>query len=203
MGNKEQPDEGLLGIAQQSITLICEAAVCSYVECELPVQVEADRVRLGQLQITSRALAGHLLECDRALVFAMTLGEEVDKLLQRYSLISSAVMLGLHAAASASLQGSCDRLEREVALRYNGCIRQQISPGCGDFAIETQEGILRLLGARNKIGLSQTSAHMLVPVKSVTAAIGIGKQAIWESQNRCISCQMKDCIYRRENNVGS
>ena len=49
-------------------------------------------------------------------------------------------------------------------------------PGYGDLSLNYQKDIIEFLQAKKNIGVSLTESLMMVPVKSVTAIIGIGKE---------------------------
>ncbi len=76
-------------------------------------------------------------------------------------------------------------------------LRPRFSPGYGDFSIEHQGEILRMLDSAKKIGLSMTGGNMLAPTKSVTAVIGLGREAATCPPGGCEGCGKADCIYRR------
>jgi hypothetical protein len=81
--------------------------------------------------------------------------------------VDSAEGLCLQACAAAKIEEYCDSVEKELPAH-----RPRFSPGYGDFDITHQTDILRILDAQ-KIGLTETKTHMLTPLKSVTAVIGI------------------------------
>ena len=112
-----------------------------------------------------------LYGCNRAVLFAATLGVQVDRLLMRTINISMSDAVILQAVAAAMIEQVCDDLQAE----YNS--RPRVSPGYGDFELSAQRDILRILDAPRKIGLSVTEALMLVPTKSVTAIFGIKEDA--------------------------
>ena len=71
------------------------------------------------------------------------------------------------AVAAALIEEVCDALQGE----YSSFPR--VSPGYGDFPLDAQKDILKMLETGTKIGLSMTEALMLVPTKSVTAIFAI------------------------------
>lgn len=105
--------------------------------------------------------------CTKAVIFAATLGAGVDRLIMQKecSNISEAVVA--QAVAAALIEEVCDELQSE----YDSYPR--VSPGYGDFPLDAQKDILKMLETSTKIGLSMTEAMMLVPTKSVTAIFAV------------------------------
>lgn len=118
---------------------------------------------LWNCKTVSKALGN----CNCAVVFAATIGASVDRLLSRYESINMGDAVILQALAAAMIEEVCDELQ----AKYKSCPR--VSPGYGDFGIEAQKEILKMLDAPKKIGLTATESLMLVPTKSVTAIFGI------------------------------
>ena len=73
----------------------------------------------------------------------------------------------------------------------------RFSPGYGDLPLEVSDKLLDALNAKKEIGINMTKSFMLVPVKSVTAIIGISDRK--ESRGRnCSLCSISEvCKYRK------
>jgi len=72
------------------------------------------------------------------------------------------------------------------------------SPGYGDWDIGQQKDIFKVIPT-NKIGVSLTESCMILPRKSLSWIIGIGKGVIISSKERdaCKICKLKNCQYRK------
>jgi hypothetical protein len=72
------------------------------------------------------------------------------------------------------------------------------SPGYGDWDISQQKDIFKIIPT-NKIGVSLTESYMMVPQKSLSWIIGIGKGVIISSEERdaCKICKLNNCQYRK------
>ena len=89
---------------------------------------------------------------------------------------------------------------------YNGVIfgkegyylRPRFSPGYGDFSIEHQYYITRMIDSAKTIGLTITDSLMMTPTKSVTAVIGLSTSEENCHRQGCEACSKKDCIYRSD-----
>lgn len=161
---------------------------------------ENGRIELGNLDIESRNLNKNLAGCEKAVLLGATLGPKVDMLLRKYSIGDMARVVTLQACAAAMLEEYLDdwQLDLEQEMQKEGYyLRPRFSPGYGDFSIEHQDMILRMLDTAKKIGLTLTGGNMLSPSKSVTAVIGLSKEKIPCHIKGCEECQKTDCAYRR------
>lgn len=148
----------------------------------------------------SNNLCKNLSGCEEVLFFAVTLGAEVDRRLKRYQIMEVSRAAVLQACAAAYLEEACDHYQEQLEEKYRKegkYLRPRFSPGYGDFAIQYQEEVLKMLDAAKKIGLTRTESYMLTPSKSVTALIGVGREQTRCPKSGCEVCEKKDCAYRR------
>ncbi len=135
------------------------------------ITVDENTVDFGFMRVNSQKLAKNLQECDQAYVFCATLGIAVDRFFERQSKISQAKAMVLSATASSLIESFCDYLNSELVK--DKASRPRFSCGYGDFCLEHQADILRVLEADKRLGVCLTDSYMMVPVKTVTAIIGI------------------------------
>lgn len=165
------------------------------------LSLESDgMLRIGKLEIYSKNLSRNMKGCREAVVLGATLGVGVDMLMKRYSLTDMARVVVLQACAAAMLEEYLDecqeKIEQELSMEGK-YLRPRFSPGYGDFTIEHQGMILKMLDCAKTIGLTMTDSYMLTPVKSVTAVIGISGDQEPCHRKGCEACEKIDCIYRR------
>ncbi len=145
--------------------------------CELPVSLSGDRVTLGTLEVRSASLAKNLGQCESVILFAATVGIEIDRLISRYSRISISRALMLQAIGSERIERLCDELEKRISAEYpDKDLRPRFSPGYGDLDITLQKDIFSLLDCPKRIGLSLSDSMLMSPSKSVSAVIGLYKK---------------------------
>ena len=157
-------------------------------------------LEIGKLLIESRNLYRNLNGCDQVILLGATLGIGVDMLMKRSSITDMAQAVVLQAAAAAMLEEYLDDWQEKEALeleKEGRYLRPRFSPGYGDFSIQHQETILRMLDTAKRIGLTMTESCMLTPTKSVTALIGISDTKIPCHRKGCESCDKTDCRFRR------
>ena len=157
-------------------------------------------MKLGGVLIRSKNLARTLKGCTSVYLMATTLGLAVDRLIARASAVRMSDAVLYQAAAAAMIEAYCDEVNdtlRHEAERVGLSCRPRFSPGYGDFRIEHQRDISRLLDTPKRIGLTVTESCLLVPVKSVTAVIGLSNTPQPCHRKGCEECGKKDCAFRR------
>jgi len=140
--------------------------------------------------IDSRDLAKCLRGCDEVIVFAATIGLELDRYIAKYQHISATRALLAQAFGAERIEALCDAFCKE----FSGTPR--FSPGYGDLPLETQKDIFVLLDCEKNIGVSLTDGLLMMPSKSVTAIFGVGAKVI-SDVHKCENCNLSNCNYRR------
>ena len=129
-------------------------------------------IDLGFAFTESRDLKKALAGCDRVVLFAATIGLELDRLIYRYGRTSPSLALCLQALGAERIEALCD--EFCAFLTRNGhSLRPRFSAGYGDLPLELQKDIFRALDCSKQIGLTLNDSLLMSPTKSVTAIVGI------------------------------
>jgi len=152
-------------------------------------------VNLDSIKFKSLDLAKALSGCDKAIVFAATVGLDIDRLIKKYSNLSPSKALMLSAIGTERVESLCDAFCSEFCKNTN--IMPRFSPGYGDLPISYQKDIIKILEAPKLIGLCLSDSLIMSPSKSVTAIVGIGKRAERGFQKNCQNCEDTDCLFRR------
>ena len=174
---------------------ISEISACaSYKACFAKVPVTSGGIDTGCLKACGKSLQKNLDGCDSAYVLAATTGFDVQRLIERNSLVSPIKGIVTDCVGSAAIEAFCDKINS--ALDGSDFLRPRFSPGYGDLPIECQKGITEFLNTNKNIGLSLTDSLMMTPIKSVTAIIGIGKEKNKCTGPGCMICKKSDCPYR-------
>ena len=161
---------------------------------------DENELKIGNVEIYSRNLRTNLKDCKQVVLFAATLGAEVDRLIRKMQVVDMAKAVVMQACAATLLEEYCDELQQKIAehMQEQGkYIRPRFSPGYGDFSIQHQKDVLAMLETSKRIGVTMTDSYMLTPTKSVTAVIGIGDAEMNCNLNSCEECDKTDCTYRR------
>ena len=192
------PDEQTLALARHCAAegeKVLRPALCWL---EVPLTVREDEVDLAFARFRSQKLADALRGCDRAVVFAATVGLELDRLIARYGRISPARGLMMQALGAERIEALCDAFcawlaEESAPLT----LRQRFSPGYGDLPLTAQRAMFDALQCHRRIGLYLNESLLMSPTKSVTAIVGVGGGEVC-GEKSCHMCGKKDCDFRKE-----
>lgn len=167
---------------------------------EYPCQMAGDTVHLGHFSIVSKNLASNLKGCSHVVLLAATIGRGADLMVKKYSIANIAKAAVAQAAGAAYIETYVDMVEssiRQDAEARGLYLRPRFSPGYGDFPLECQKEIFRILECSKRIGVALTEGNLMAPSKSVTALIGLTPEE-QESCHRktCAQCRKTDCEFR-------
>jgi hypothetical protein len=149
--------------------------------------------------LTGKSIVKHLAGCKKAVLMAVTLSAEADKLIRQTAVTDMAESLAIDCLCSAAVEQVCDIAEKEIFSGREGIYRTwRFSPGYGDLPLELQRDFLLAVNAQRRIGLTVTENSLLLPSKSVTAIIGISDKPVRHSGGSCPECNMRDrCAYNK------
>lgn len=134
--------------------------------------------------------------CGSCLLIAGTLGVQLDQRMRYVSRFDMAKYVIMDAAANALVEEICDTLQQSLPF---ASLTFRFSPGYGDVPIALQKQLLQVLDAGRRIGLTLTSNMLMMPQKSISGIVGIGKE---NKKRTCSGCRrFDDCEYRRNNTV--
>ncbi len=163
--------------------------------CEkVPVSITDGIVDLGFKKFRSYSLAKNLEGCDTAYIIAATTGIEAQRLIERNGIIDPLRGLVTDCIGSAAIEAFCDKIN--FSFENPDFLRPRFSPGYGDLMLDYQKDIVEFLQTKKNIGMSLTESLMMIPVKSVTAIIGIGKEKNKCTGPGCMFCSGTNCPYR-------
>ena len=179
-GVRELTDE-IEALTEECISLADGKAAFKVCYAEFPVTLCEDGVDLGFTRVNSATLKKVLSGCACAVVFAATVGIELDRLVARYSSLSPAKALMLQAIGAERIECLCDLfcadIESAAGIRGEN-VRPRFSPGYGDLPLELQRDIFAVLDCPRKIGLTLNESLLMSPAKSVTAIVGISSNGV-------------------------
>lgn len=168
----------------------------SYQICylELPVVVEGETCDFSCLQVVSKDLARNLKNRDKVILFAATIGVEMDRLIGKYSRLSPTKALLMQAIGAERIEALCDVFCEELQLA------SRFSPGYGDLPLDTQTKIFQILACQKHIGLALTDSLLMMPSKSVTAFAGVSNHTQNDNLQHkdCTACPKTDCAFRED-----
>ena len=136
----------------------------------------------------------------QVILFAATLGAEIESLVRRTQVRDMGRAMMLDACASAAMENLCDNLcedlAAEVAPLY---LTDRFSPGYGDLPLSQQADFFRLLDIQRRIGVSLSPGGLMIPQKSVTALLGVAGRPQKMRPKGCAVCNLfETCAFRKE-----
>lgn len=154
------------------------------------------------LFIEGEKIQFYLKEAKKIIVLAVTIGEEIEKMVTEYfSLGNYSYSVLLDAAATTAVEAAADQMEKTLspsiyAKGYQ--MKPRFSPGYGDWPLTVQPALLRFAKAAS-IGISLTDSMMLMPRKSITAVIALTSASQQHHRgSACTYCNQKHCLARKE-----
>ncbi len=150
----------------------------SYKVCysSFPVKFTDKYIDLGFTKTTSKNLRTNLENCKSIILFAATVGIQLDRLISKYNITSPSKAIMLQALGSERVESLCNAFNKDIADKMsleNKTLAPRFSPGYGDLPLELQTDIFKALNCTSKIGINLNSNLFMTPSKSVTAIIGI------------------------------
>ena len=198
-GCKGATDESLQFLLNECLKEVLPKLSYKICYITLPLELAGATCDFGCMKVKSQDLAKNLKDCEKVVLFAATVGVEIDRLIKKYGAISPAKAVLLQAIGAERIESLCDTFCEEIRKEgKNLCPR--FSAGYGDLPLETQKDIFQILNCNKNIGLSLNDSLMMSPSKSVTAFIGIKTlQHTQEEEGKrhnCSLCKKTDCIYK-------
>jgi len=131
------------------------------------------RIVVGtDIVLSGEAIMRFLKGAHEVVVMAATLGFEADRKIEAVQTCSMSEAFLLDEIANEAIEEVCRCVQGELSKRYR-LTRHRFSCGFGDFPLETQPHILEALDAKKRIGLYCNESNLLIPMKSVTAFMGV------------------------------
>jgi hypothetical protein len=164
------------------------------------VRVLEDRVACGAISFeTGAAIASGLRGAEWIAVFAATAGPGMDEA-YKSAAGDGELMTGyaIDCAGSVLAEAIADTLDRILAAACDARglgTTTRYSPGYCGWNVSEQAKLFSLLPP-HCCGISLTGSHLMVPIKSVSGIIGIGKNTA-KLQYGCATCDRKDCTITR------
>ncbi|MBQ8164649.1 MAG: Vitamin B12 dependent methionine synthase activation subunit [Clostridia bacterium] len=163
---------------------------------EFHISLDGDVCDFGAFRLKSEKLAANLSHCKRVIIFAATVGVEIDRLIAKYGRLSPSKALMFQAIGAERIEALCDTFCDDISSEMNVALKPRFSPGYGDLPLDSQNAIFSVLDCGKRIGLSLNDSLLMSPSKSVTAFAGISDIEEKHTTNKCGACNQKDCAFR-------
>ena len=147
---------------------------------------------------TDKIVTGQFEKAEQAAVFICTIGSTMGKWIKHLSDKGDPVKSYIaDIAASTVTEAAADYLHDHIGSEMKSIglnITNRYSPGYCNWSVAEQQILFSLL-PKFFCGVALTDSSLMVPIKSVSGIIGIGKNVRYK-EYMCDSCGIKDCTYR-------
>ena len=147
---------------------------------------------------TDKIVTGKLKKSEKAAIFVCTIGPAMEtwsKQLMKAGDPSTSYFVD--TVASVTAEATANLLHDHIGnkMRTLGMnFTNRYSPGYCNWSVSEQHLLFSLL-PQNFCGIMLTDSALMIPIKSVSGIIGVGKDVRWQNY-LCDSCGVKDCTYR-------
>lgn len=166
-----------------------------------PMTTEAIELEGCTLRLTGCDITNHLADATEVVLFAATLGADIDRELRRFSLVDTLEQVLFDAVATAIIERTADAANariRAYAAEQGFFTSWRFSPGYGDLPLTVQRDFLAALDATRQLGITLTPSNLMVPTKSVTAIVGIHPTPQPGLELSCSVCSLAEfCTIRQ------
>lgn len=164
---------------------------------EFFLRITGDVCDFGDFRLRSKHLSRNLSGCEKAIVFAATVGMETNRLIEKYGRLSPSRALMIQAIGTERIETLCNVFCKDIEREKQVWTKPRFSAGYGDLSLDTQKEIFEVLDCSKKIGVYLNESLLMSPSKSVTAFVGLSREKK-ETVPTCAACQQKDCAFRGE-----
>jgi len=174
----KNPTDEIVALMQECINEVGDSLTYKVCYAEYLVEACEEEINLTFAKTNSRDLKKNLKDCESVVLFAATVGLELDRLIAKYSWISPSKALMLQAIGAERIEALCNMFNNEITEKMHLLgkrTKPRFSPGYGDLPLELQKRIFQVLDCSRKIGISLNESLLISPTKSVTAIIGIAQ----------------------------
>jgi len=184
-------------------SLLAEAAlVCKprFGYAVLEGEVSGKELRLAGNTLHPDAIISHYLKgCDSYAIIIATVGREMDNWIHEYrdgGDIMKAFVADCIGSITAEAVASWGRKRLKEIFAVQGLnTTNSYSPGYCGWNVSEQRTVFGLIPPEF-CGVTLCESGLMLPIKSVSAVIGIGKDAV-ENPYGCDICRKPDCYRRR------
>ncbi|MGM0502822.1 MAG: vitamin B12 dependent-methionine synthase activation domain-containing protein [Bacillota bacterium] len=169
------------------------------------INISADKVNLGAgaLVFQSQDIADLLANQEQVVVMAVTIGPDLEAQVEQYfanNQLNRATILD--AVGSVAVEEVANQLQQRIAKEAKQIalpsLTMRYSPGYGDLDLEIQPQLLELVNGK-QLGITTNDSFLLIPQKSITALIGLGRAesaVTAKCDFNCHSCEYDTCVYK-------
>ena len=196
-----RPEGYVLEFIDEILVEMRECSSPEYGYAILPGKYGGDKVFLDDATVTTgRIIASAVRESEYFAVFLATVGPGIDACIKRFQKEDEMVKAFLADGLGSVLAEACaslmlERLSEEMSA-HGFHISNSYSPGYCDWYLKDQK-VLFSFFPEKFCGIELTPSCLMLPVKSVSGIVGIGKN-VKKRLYACDICKMTNCVKNRK-----
>jgi hypothetical protein len=201
----KKPNQNILKITEEEINrgynLFKPQGIYRWIKIDSFISEEEIELDGGHIFKFSKSIIDQLKGASYLLVGVVTIGDFLEKKVSElFSQGEYPRALALDAVGTVAVEDfsrEVRKLSRQEVKEQGFKTSRHFSPGYGGWEVSQQDIIFKSIPADN-IGVVLTKGYMMLPQKSLSWAIGVGKEIIAPSEedNNCGNCQSKCCNYK-------
>jgi len=158
-----------------------------------------DGIILNNIKLKSKRIRAAFEYCSCAIVYCMTLGFEIDKIIKSKRTQSKCLSYLCDQSASRFAELLVENFREQIKCFLSDSlgITECYSPGYCDWDLSDQHKIFDLL-TPNQTGIKINNSCLMSPRKSMSGIIGVGHPLLTHiCGNACLDCADEKCDHRR------
>ena len=196
-----RPDAGSLEAIEPVAAALEQALTPRFTFAAFPVRHTPEGISLegSGLVLPGEMARTMLRDCTDAVLLLCTLGAGFEARLRAASARDMAQAAMLDACGSAYVEAGCFDAEKAIAARFPGkFLTDRFSPGYGDLPLELQPKLCAALDSQRRLGVTVTESLLMVPMKTVSAVIGLADTPQPARVRGCQFCARREtCNFRK------
>ena len=195
------PDENVRQLSEQTLSGAAQVTRPCFLYTHIDATLEEETLHSGNCSFAiGRIIARQLRGSERFIIFVATAGVEFEEWTKQ--LKSEGDIVALYMADSLGsiiAEKTADRMESmlEKELMPQELLHtNRFSPGYCGWHVSEQQKLFSLFPTAEPCGIHLTDSSLMIPIKSVSGVIGIGKQ-VHKLAYSCGLCTLESC-YRRK-----
>ena len=200
-----RPDAGSLEAIEPVAAALEQALTPRFTFAVFPVRRTPEGAALegSGLVLPGRMARTMLRECSDAVLLLCTLGAGFEAQLRAASARDMAQAAMLDACGSAYVEAGCDEAEKAIAARFpEKYLTDRFSPGYGDLPLDLQPALCAALDSQRRLGVTVTESLLMVPMKTVSAVIGLADTPQPARVRGCQFCARREtCEFRKNGQI--
>ena len=193
------PDEGILLLIDKIYAEIDTICKPQYIY-EVYNATACDNVSIkinDKTFITGKIITHYLYGMEKCCVFATTAGKEYETYKKQYREKGEILEEFIADAIGSIIAEACvNSIARELTAMSDNDCTYPYSPGYCNWKLTEQRLLFSLL-PDTPCGIALTESCLMIPIKSTSGIIGIGRN-IKRKAYSCNICEMKNCYKRKE-----